>query len=153
MRPYGRSAIKKAYIGKTKYIVYSAAQTGAGIISTLDVRNETAKAKGTGGLLQVSSYLTGNSGGSWLVSSMLFQNFPDMFDLVLGNTDKGGQINGWFLEKDLVLPNGANPSDQRNQEYIGYVVFVILYISYIHLSTGVSSRALSLRVELGLTLR
>jgi lysophospholipase len=67
------------------------------------------KTKGTGGLVQVSSYLSALSGGSWLVSSMLFHNFPDMYDLVLGNTDKGGNLNGWLLDKDLVLPNGLNP--------------------------------------------
>ena len=122
-------------IGKTKCIVHSAAQAGAGIISALDIRNTTAKAKGTGGLLQVSSYLTGNSGGSWLVSSMLFQSYPDMFDLVLGNTDKGGEINGWLLEKDVTLPGGPNPNDPKNQQYLGCVIGVIIpHIGYIHLS-------------------
>ena len=117
----------------------SAAQLGAGVISGLDARNSTAKAKGTGGLLQVSSYLAGLSGGSWLVSSMLFHDFPDMYDLVLGNTDKGGALNGWLLDKSLVLPHGINPFSQDNQYFWGYVVvsaFAILHIStYIHLST------------------
>jgi len=39
-----------------------AAQWGASCLSALDARNESAKAAGTGGLLQVSSYLTGLSG-------------------------------------------------------------------------------------------
>jgi lysophospholipase len=41
-----------------------AAQYGAGVLSALDARNESAKAAGTGGLLQVTSYLSGLSGAS-----------------------------------------------------------------------------------------
>lgn len=43
---------------------YRAAQYGAGVLSGLDARNESAKAAGTGGLLQVASYLGGLSGAS-----------------------------------------------------------------------------------------
>ena len=42
---------------------YRAAQYGAGVISALDARNDSAKAAGTGGLFQVTSYLSGLSGG------------------------------------------------------------------------------------------
>jgi lysophospholipase len=48
---------------------YRAAQYGAGVLSALDARNESAKAAGTGGLLQVSSYLSGLSGASQSVSN------------------------------------------------------------------------------------
>jgi lysophospholipase len=41
-----------------------AAQYGAGVLSGLDARNESAKAAGTGGLLQVTSYLSGLSGAT-----------------------------------------------------------------------------------------
>ena len=99
----------------------SASQNGAGVISGLDARDKTAKEKGTGGLLQVSSYLAGLSGGSWLVSSMLFHDFPEVHDLVLGNTDKGGTLNGWFLDKGLVLPYGINPLNKKNQFFWGCV--------------------------------
>ncbi len=43
---------------------YRAAQYGAGVLSALDARNQSGKAAGTGGLLQVSSYLSGLSGAS-----------------------------------------------------------------------------------------
>lgn len=43
---------------------YRAAQYGAGVLSALDSRNASAKAAGTGGLLQVASYLAGLSGTS-----------------------------------------------------------------------------------------
>jgi lysophospholipase len=38
------------------------AQYGAGVLSGLDARNDSAKAAGAGGLLQVSSYMTALSG-------------------------------------------------------------------------------------------
>jgi lysophospholipase len=41
---------------------YRAAQFGAGVFSALDARNITAKTSGTGGLLQVVSYLVSSSG-------------------------------------------------------------------------------------------
>jgi lysophospholipase len=43
---------------------YRAAQYGAGVLSAFDARNESAKTAGTGGLLQVTSYLSGLSGAS-----------------------------------------------------------------------------------------
>jgi lysophospholipase len=43
---------------------YRAAQYGAGVLSGLDARNESAKNAGTGGLLQVASYLSALSGES-----------------------------------------------------------------------------------------
>jgi lysophospholipase len=47
------------------------AQFGAAFMNALDIRNDTAKAAGTGGLLQVLSYITGLSG----VSSSSFYQF------------------------------------------------------------------------------
>ncbi len=41
---------------------YRAAQYGAGVLSALDARNQSAKHAGTGGFLQVTSYLSGLSG-------------------------------------------------------------------------------------------
>ena len=41
-----------------------AALYGAGVLSALDARNDSAKAAGTGGLLQVASYMSGLSGAS-----------------------------------------------------------------------------------------
>jgi lysophospholipase len=54
---------------------YRAAQFGAGVLSALDARNESAKAAGTGGLLQVTSYLSGLSGASQIfLFSPLFKS-------------------------------------------------------------------------------
>ena len=41
---------------------YRAAQYGAGVLSGLDSRNDSAKAAGAGGLLQVASYISALSG-------------------------------------------------------------------------------------------
>jgi hypothetical protein len=41
---------------------YRAAQYGAGVLSGLDARNDSAKAAGTGGLLQVATYISALSG-------------------------------------------------------------------------------------------
>jgi lysophospholipase len=41
---------------------YRAAQYGAGVLSALDARNDSAKAAGTGGVLQVASYISALSG-------------------------------------------------------------------------------------------
>lgn len=49
---------------------YRAAQYGAGVLSGLDYRNDSAKSAGTGGLLQVASYLSGLSGELFLRLSL-----------------------------------------------------------------------------------
>lgn len=97
---------------------YRAAQYGAGVLSALDARNSTAKGAGTGGLLQVSSYLSALSGGSWLTGSLYLNDFPMIRDLVLGN---GGSLNGWLLDLHLLAPNGSNPLTEENAAYYGIV--------------------------------
>lgn len=90
---------------------YRAALFGAGVLSSLDARNETAAQKtGTGGLLQATSYLAGLSGGSWLVTSLAQADFPTIADLTfppaaqvnsgLGN----GAFGGWLAQFDLTNP-------------------------------------------------
>ena len=51
---------------------YRAAQYGAGVLSALDARNDSAKQAGTGGLLQVTSYLAALSGASLTLFRHLF---------------------------------------------------------------------------------
>ncbi|KDQ08020.1 hypothetical protein BOTBODRAFT_148881 [Botryobasidium botryosum FD-172 SS1] len=83
---------------------FRAAQYGAGVLSALDARNDLAVSAGTGGLLQVASYMSGLSGGSWLLSSLTFHSFPTLHDLVLGNADTGGSLHGWILDAHLFFP-------------------------------------------------
>lgn len=67
---------------------------GASVLAALDSRNATAKSRGTGGLLQSASYTAGLSGGSWLLTSFVMNDMPQIYDMVLG----------WNLEKDLFTP-------------------------------------------------
>ena len=78
-----------------------------------------------------------------------------MHDLVMGNTDKGGNLNGWFLDRGLILPHGINPFNDENQFFWGCVAVFTICISdlFIHLSSGVFSGALMTRAELGSTHR
>jgi len=98
---------------------FRAAQYGAGVISALDARNSSGKAAGTGGLLQVCSYLSGLSGGSWLTGSLYMNDFPTIQDLVYGN---GNSLSGWLLDKDLFIPGGINIFNDENQDYYSSVI-------------------------------
>ncbi|PLW31214.1 hypothetical protein PCASD_11063 [Puccinia coronata f. sp. avenae] len=54
---------------------------GAGILDAFDNRNPEAVDAGTGGILQLSNYITGLSGGSWLLGSWATSNFPRFTEL------------------------------------------------------------------------
>ncbi|KIY53628.1 hypothetical protein FISHEDRAFT_32937 [Fistulina hepatica ATCC 64428] len=84
---------------------YRAALYGAGVVSALDIRNQSAKDTGTGGLLQVASYLSALSGGSWFASSLYANHFPTISDLVFGND---GDLSGWLLDYYLLAPGYAD---------------------------------------------
>ncbi|KAF8993709.1 phospholipase B [Cyathus striatus] len=100
-----------------------AAQYGAGCLSGLDARNESAKAAGTGGLLQVASYITGLSGGSWVTGSLFFNNWPTIKDLVYGN---GNDLSGWQLDIPFVTPDGDNVLSENNQYFYGSILWSIM---------------------------
>lgn len=110
-----------------------AAQFGAGVLSALDARNDTAKNRGTGGLLQVASYLSSSSGrsrahrspvsflilalvigGAWLAGGMVANDWPNPRDLVYGD---GQGLSGWMLDMDLVAPSSISVHDVDNQDY------------------------------------
>ncbi|KAH7108228.1 lysophospholipase catalytic domain-containing protein [Auriculariales sp. MPI-PUGE-AT-0066] len=117
---------------------FRAAQYGAGVISALDARNETAKNAGTGGLLQVSSYISALSGGSWYLTSLIFNGFPTSYDLVLGNADSGGQLHGWLLDFDLFIPGGGNIFDKENQWLYGEVLDEVYKKADAHFDTSIT---------------
>ncbi|EPQ56964.1 hypothetical protein GLOTRDRAFT_73425 [Gloeophyllum trabeum ATCC 11539] len=99
---------------------FRAAQYGAGVLSGLDARNESAKAAGTGGLLQVASYLSGLSGGSWITGSLYMNNWLTIKDMVFGN---GGNLSGWLLDLNLAAPAGIDLFNQDNQYFFGSLVW------------------------------
>ncbi|KAI0045904.1 phospholipase B [Auriscalpium vulgare] len=102
---------------------YRAAQYGAGVVSGFDARNESAKAAGTGGLLQVSSYFAGLSGGSWLTGSLFMNDFPTVKDMVYGN---GGNLSGWKLDLALATPDGDDVFDANNQDWYGSILWSVI---------------------------
>ncbi|KLO18693.1 hypothetical protein SCHPADRAFT_819487 [Schizopora paradoxa] len=87
---------------------YRAAMFGAAVLNSLDGRNATSKDIGTGGLLQAATYLSGLSGGSWLVTSFAQANCPTFQDLVFGPSGSNNSttdFGGWNAQFDLFLPS------------------------------------------------
>lgn len=59
---------------------------GAGMLSALDINTPGSKDQGgLGGLLQASTYISGLSGGSWLVSSVAMNNWSSIPSLQASN--------------------------------------------------------------------
>jgi lysophospholipase len=64
---------------------YRAMLNGAGAIAAFDNRTANATGQGQlGGLLQSATYLSGLSGGSWLVGSLYVQNFSTVEFIIAG---------------------------------------------------------------------
>lgn len=81
---------------------YRAMLCGAGQLLALDDRFDQSEEEGLGGLLQSSTYITGLSGGSWLVGSMVLNDWISVGDIV------DGSIDIWNLEDTIFNPNGIN---------------------------------------------
>ncbi|KAI0792492.1 lysophospholipase [Abortiporus biennis] len=81
---------------------YRAAIFGGGVLSVLDGRNQTSVSQGTGGLLQAATYLSGLSGGSWLVSSLAQSDFPLIPEVIFGTSPA---FTGWNTEISFVQPS------------------------------------------------
>lgn len=66
---------------------YRALMNGAGAVAAFDDRTNNSTSSGhLGGLLQATTYLTGLSGGSWLVGSLFTNNFTTVPALLDDNT-------------------------------------------------------------------
>ncbi|PVH13643.1 uncharacterized protein CXQ87_001754 [Candidozyma duobushaemuli] len=81
---------------------YRAMLAGAGEMAALDNRTRGANEKGLGGLLQASTYLTGLSGGNWLVGTIVVNNFTSVQDIIDEN-------ELWNLKHSIVNMGGWNP--------------------------------------------
>jgi lysophospholipase len=92
---------------------YRAAITGGGILNALDARNSTSAQAGTGGLLQGASYISGLSGGSWLISGLTEANFPPIHDFMFGtssDSSAGESSNyGGILSQYGYIDASSNP--------------------------------------------
>ncbi|MBW0466711.1 hypothetical protein O181_006426 [Austropuccinia psidii MF-1] len=73
-----------------------AALYGAGVLHAFDGRTSSSPLRG---ILQLSTYITGLSGSSWLVTSLAANDYPRITQLV----------ESWELDKNLVFPGGSKP--------------------------------------------
>lgn len=81
---------------------YRAMLAGAGEILALDNRYKDSELRGLGGLLQSSTYLTGLSGGGWLVGTLVLNDWISVGDIL--EEDSGI----WDLSDSIFNPNGLN---------------------------------------------
>lgn len=81
---------------------YRAMLCGAGELLALDNRYKDSLLRGLGGLLQSSSYLTGLSGGSWLVGTLTLNDWISVADIL--EPDSGI----WDLEDLIFNPAGLD---------------------------------------------
>lgn len=77
---------------------YRAMLHGASVVNAFDGRNSSAVSQGTGGIMQLATYMAGLSGGSWLVGSLAINDFPTIFEL----------RDLWNLSENLVSPAYSN---------------------------------------------
>ncbi|KAF8513955.1 lysophospholipase catalytic domain-containing protein [Gautieria morchelliformis] len=101
---------------------YRAAFFGAAALTSLDGRNTTSVAKGTGGLLQAATYLAGLSGGSWLTLALSQANFPTFPELIFPPApatspagDPNAAFGGFIPQFDITAPG---PTAQDTLAYI-----------------------------------
>ncbi|POS84141.1 hypothetical protein EPUL_005125, partial [Erysiphe pulchra] len=77
---------------------YRSLMSGAGFLAAADVRTNASTSPGhIGGLLQASTYVSGLSGGGWLVSSVFVNNFSTIESL----RDSGKDSSVWKFENSI----------------------------------------------------
>lgn len=81
---------------------FRAMLTGAGGLAAMDLRTEGANQPGhLGGLLQSMSYISGLSGGAWLVGSLFMNNMPKVSDVV-------SRKSAWNFEFNPLIGNSVD---------------------------------------------
>ncbi|KAM9926815.1 hypothetical protein OXX59_002969 [Metschnikowia pulcherrima] len=81
---------------------YRAMLSGAGSLLALDDRFEDSEKTALGGLLQCSTYISGLSGGAWLVGSLAVNNWISVADVM---AEESGL---WDLSDSIFNPSGLN---------------------------------------------
>lgn len=102
---------------------YRAMLNGAGAVAAWDSRSTGSDTKGNlGGLLQSATYISGLSGGSWLVGSMYTNNFTSVQDAV--NAQNIWQFDDSILkgptQYSLIQYYKAILDDVSNKEKAGF---------------------------------
>ncbi|ODV60388.1 lysophospholipase 1 precursor [Ascoidea rubescens DSM 1968] len=83
---------------------YRAMLNGAGQLSAFDNRTTKAFEKGLGGLLESTTYISGLSGGSWLVGTLILNNWTSVEEILL----KREYSDIWDLKESILFPEGIN---------------------------------------------
>ncbi|KAI5809280.1 lysophospholipase [Pyronema omphalodes] len=79
---------------------YRAMLSGAGAVKAMDIRTPGTTEPGQiGGLLQSATYMAGLSGGSWLLGSVVLNNFTTIHDLQHSQ-------RLWNLKHNILAPEG-----------------------------------------------
>lgn len=81
---------------------YRAMLSGGGQVLALDSRYGDSVSKGLGGILQSATYISGLSGGSWMVGTMAMNNWLGIDDIISRKSEL------WDLEDSIFNPNGIN---------------------------------------------
>ena len=94
---------------------YRATFGDAGMVAAMDDRTDGANEHGLGGLLQGSTYLAAISGGSWFTSTVVFNNWTSVQDIINQMGDNDGSI--WDIEQSALTPGGSDTAftNQRFQ--------------------------------------
>ncbi|KPM45192.1 Lysophospholipase 1 [Neonectria ditissima] len=80
---------------------YRALMNGAGALAAFDDRTKNAVKKGQlGGLLQATTYLSGLSGGAWLLASLYAQNFTSVESII--SPSSGPLSKLWRFDGSIV---------------------------------------------------
>lgn len=81
---------------------YRAMLNGAGVLHAFDSRTPNSTSAGQlGGLLQAATYLSGLSGGSWLVGSLYSNNFTSVNQILAMDTDADDSGDVWQLGNSI----------------------------------------------------
>ncbi|XBW34741.1 hypothetical protein QEN19_000308 [Hanseniaspora menglaensis] len=90
---------------------YRAMLCGAGQISGLDNRTRGGFDSGLGGILQSSTYLSGLSGGNWLVGTLAFNNWTSVQDIIDQTYNSSIDEPIWDISDSIIDPEGINLID------------------------------------------
>ncbi|KAK3678616.1 Lysophospholipase 1 [Recurvomyces mirabilis] len=110
---------------------YRAMLNGAGVLEAFDSRTSNATSAGQlGGLLQSATYISGLSGGSWLVGSLYTNNFTSIDQILATNTPASDSGSLWQLGNSIF--EGPATGGVQLLDSIGY---------YSELQNAVSNKA------------
>lgn len=98
---------------------YRALMNGAGALAAFDNRTSSSIADGQlGGLLQAATYLSGLSGGSWLVGSLYVQNFTSVESIIFSS--KGFLSELWQFQNSIFEGLLSSPLRVMTHAYYSY---------------------------------